>query len=63
MTAAVEAAGGRAVACKVALTSVDAPDRIVGAALLSFGRLDILVNAAGVIASGALAATTDEMWD
>jgi NAD(P)-dependent dehydrogenase (short-subunit alcohol dehydrogenase family) len=63
VTAAVEAAGGRAIACKVDLTSVDAPERIVGAALSSFGRLDILVNAAGVIASGALEATTDEMWD
>jgi NAD(P)-dependent dehydrogenase (short-subunit alcohol dehydrogenase family) len=62
-TAAVEAAGGRAIACKIDLTSTDAPDRVVGTALSSFGRLDVLVNAAGVIASGALDATTDEMWD
>jgi NAD(P)-dependent dehydrogenase (short-subunit alcohol dehydrogenase family) len=63
VTAAVEAAGGRAIACKIDLTATDAPDRVVGAALSSFGRLDVLVNAAGVIASGALDATTDEMWD
>ena len=37
--------------------------RIVDAAIEAFGRIDVLVNAAGVIASGALEATTDEVWD
>src|SRR5262249_45631889 len=41
----------------------DAPDRIVRAAIDAFGGLDVLVNAAGIIASGALDATTDDMWD
>ena len=61
--AAVRAAGGRAVTCSADLTATDAPERIVNAALTAFGHLDVLVNAAGVIATGALEATTDEIWD
>jgi NAD(P)-dependent dehydrogenase (short-subunit alcohol dehydrogenase family) len=60
---AVRAAGGRAVACASDVTGADAPDRIVAAALDAFGGVDVLVNAAGAIATGALDATTDEVWD
>src|SRR5262249_37270325 len=60
---AVIAAGGRAAGCSVDLRADDAPDRIVRAAIDAFGGLDVLVNAAGIIASGALDATTDDMWD
>jgi NAD(P)-dependent dehydrogenase (short-subunit alcohol dehydrogenase family) len=59
----VQAAGGRSVACAADVTTPDAPKRIVAAALDAFGRIDVLVNAAGVIATGALEATTDEVWD
>src|SRR5471032_659887 len=61
--AAVRAAGGQAVSCSADLTAADAPERIVTAALAAFGHIDVLVNAAGIIASGALEATTDEIWD
>ena len=61
--AAVRAAGGQAATCRADVTAADAPDRIVAAALAAFGGIDVLVNAAGVIASGALEATTDEVWD
>jgi NAD(P)-dependent dehydrogenase (short-subunit alcohol dehydrogenase family) len=61
--AAVRAAGGQAATCSADLTAADAPERIVNAALAAFGHIDVLVNAAGVIASGALEATTDEIWD
>jgi NAD(P)-dependent dehydrogenase (short-subunit alcohol dehydrogenase family) len=60
---AVRGAGGRPLTCRADVTAADAPDRIVGAATDAFGRLDVLVNAAGVIATGALEATTDEIWD
>jgi NAD(P)-dependent dehydrogenase (short-subunit alcohol dehydrogenase family) len=60
---AVGGAGGRPVTCRADVTAADAPDRIVGTATGAFGRLDVLVNAAGVIASGALDATTDDTWD
>jgi len=60
---AIRAAGGQAVSCAADVTAVDAPERIVGAALTAFAHLDVLVNAAGIIATGALEATTDEVWD
>jgi NAD(P)-dependent dehydrogenase (short-subunit alcohol dehydrogenase family) len=59
----VRSAGGQAAACPADVTASDAPDRIVKAALDAFGRVDVVVNAAGVIATGTLEATTDEVWD
>jgi NAD(P)-dependent dehydrogenase (short-subunit alcohol dehydrogenase family) len=59
----IRAAGGKAVACRADVTAADAPTRIIDAATEAFGGVDVLVNAAGVIASGALEATTDEVWD
>lgn len=61
--ASVEAAGGTAVACEADVTAAEAPARIVETAVREFGGVDVLVNAAGVIASGTLEATTDEVWD
>jgi NAD(P)-dependent dehydrogenase (short-subunit alcohol dehydrogenase family) len=61
--ASVEAAGGTAVACEADVTAADAPARIIETAVREFGGVDVLVNAAGVIASGTLEATTDEVWD
>src|SRR5262245_45681705 len=59
----ITAAGGQAVACRADVTAADAPDAIVGHAVEAFGGLDVLVNAAGIIATGALEATTDDVWD
>jgi NAD(P)-dependent dehydrogenase (short-subunit alcohol dehydrogenase family) len=61
--AAVRAAGGRPAICRADVTADEAPDRIVTVALDTFGGIDVLVNAAGVIASGTLEATTDAVWD
>lgn len=63
VVAEVEAEGGRAVACAADLTAADAPARIVTAAVDAFGRIDVLVNAAGIIASAPLESTSDEIWD
>src|SRR5436309_12819230 len=60
---AVKSSGGRAVGCVADVTTADAPDRIIRAAVDGFGGVDVLVNAAGVIASGTMEATTDEVWD
>ena len=60
---AVSAAGGQAVACRADVTADEAPAAIIGRAVDAFGGLDVLVNAAGVIATGALEATTDDVWD
>jgi NAD(P)-dependent dehydrogenase (short-subunit alcohol dehydrogenase family) len=61
--AAVEAAGGQATACAIDVTTPDAPDRIVSETVATYGGVDVLVNAAGVIASGTIETTTDAAWD
>ncbi len=60
---AASAAGARVVPCAADVTALDAPDRLVQAAVEAFGGLDVLVNAAGIIATGTLEDTTDEVWD
>jgi NAD(P)-dependent dehydrogenase (short-subunit alcohol dehydrogenase family) len=59
----VQRAGGGAVCCVADVTTAEAPAEIVGRAVQEFGGVDVLVNAAGVIASGTLDVTTDEVWD
>jgi NAD(P)-dependent dehydrogenase (short-subunit alcohol dehydrogenase family) len=63
VTAAARAAGGRATGCSADLTANDAPARIVKHALDAFGRIDVLVNAAGIIAAAPLESTSDELFD
>jgi NAD(P)-dependent dehydrogenase (short-subunit alcohol dehydrogenase family) len=60
---AVRLAGGRPVMCRADVTAPGSPERITAAALDAFGGIDVLVNAAGIIASGTLEATSDETWD
>jgi NAD(P)-dependent dehydrogenase (short-subunit alcohol dehydrogenase family) len=60
---AISASGGEAIPCRADVTTDDAPEAIVGRAVQAFGGVDVLVNAAGVIATGALEATTDAVWD
>ncbi|HEX9637298.1 MAG TPA: glucose 1-dehydrogenase [Acidobacteriota bacterium] len=58
------AALGAAADCFVAdVTDPAAAEAAVSGAVARFGRLDILVNAAGVIATGGLQATDLEAWD
>jgi NAD(P)-dependent dehydrogenase (short-subunit alcohol dehydrogenase family) len=54
---------GRIMACAVDLTSDEAPVRIVKTAVDSFGGIDTLVNAAGIIAAAPLESTNDALWD
>src|SRR5947207_15902306 len=63
VTRTIQQAGGDARSCAADVTTSDAPQRIVAAALETFGGIDVLVNAAGAFATGDLAATTDEAWD
>jgi NAD(P)-dependent dehydrogenase (short-subunit alcohol dehydrogenase family) len=60
---AVQRAGGRAVTCRADVTAAEAPEQIVARTVHELGGLDVLVNAAGVMATGNLEATTDEVWD
>jgi NAD(P)-dependent dehydrogenase (short-subunit alcohol dehydrogenase family) len=63
VVAGIEGAGGRALGCATDVTTDEAPERIVRTAIDGFGRLDVLVNAAGAIATGSVETTTDEVWD
>jgi len=60
---AVRQSGGKPALCRVDVTADEAPERIVKVAVDTFGGIDVLVNAAGVIATGTLEATTDAVWD
>ena len=58
------AAGGRAVTCRAdRRRTPDAPTASSATAVDAFGGIDVLVNAAGVIASGTLESTSDATWD
>ena len=60
---AIEASGGHCEVCAADVTAEDAPGRIVRAALDRFNAIDVLVNAAGIIQTGTLETTTDQVWD
>ena len=59
----IRASTGRSVVCAADITSSDSPDHIVKTAVDAFGGIDVLVNAAGVIATGTMETTTDDAWD
>jgi NAD(P)-dependent dehydrogenase (short-subunit alcohol dehydrogenase family) len=59
----IRRAGGRAASYAADLLVADAAERVVGAAVRAFGGVDVLVNAAGIIATGSIDTTTDEAWD
>jgi NAD(P)-dependent dehydrogenase (short-subunit alcohol dehydrogenase family) len=61
--AAVGASGARSVTCAADITEETAPGRVVDAAVNAFGGIDVLVNAAGIIATGSVENTSDEVWD
>lgn len=59
----IEQGGGAARSFKADVTSADGPRAIVAKALAEFGQLDAVVNAAGIISSGATQDTNDGDWD
>ena len=59
----VVAAGGTAVANADDMADSDGAERLVAAAVDSFGRLDGLVNNAGILRDRTLVNLTDEDWD
>ena len=56
-------AAGRCAPFVADVTAADAPEAIVRAALEFAGRIDTVVNAAGIISSGTVESTTDAAWD
>lgn len=61
--AAIEAAGGRAVACAGSVTDSGFAERFVGTGVDEFGGLDIVVNNAGYTWDSVVQKMTDEQWD
>jgi NAD(P)-dependent dehydrogenase (short-subunit alcohol dehydrogenase family) len=59
----IEADGGAALAVAADLRKPAESRRIVDEAVARFGRLDVLVNNAGVTVPGDLLSTTEEDWD
>jgi multifunctional beta-oxidation protein len=56
-------AGGRAVACYENVATVQGGKNIVDAALKAFGRLDIVVTAAGILRDRMIFNMTEQEWD
>ncbi len=60
---AIQQIGGKALPLRADLLQEVEAARIVSETAQSFGRIDVLVNAAGHIASGTIESTTLEAWD
>jgi 3-oxoacyl-[acyl-carrier protein] reductase len=58
----IKAAGGRAVAVPGSVTADGFADRFIGAAVESFGGVDIIVNNAGYTWDSVIQKMTDEQW-
>ena len=60
----IEAAGGQALAVAAHMGSIDDLDRLIDAAYETFGRVDVLVNNAGInIGMNALSDTSPDIFD
>lgn len=62
VVAAIETAGGRAIACIGDVTAPDFGDRFVATALETYGGLDIIVNNAGYTRDGVIQKQSDEQF-
>jgi 3-oxoacyl-[acyl-carrier protein] reductase len=56
------ATGARVVGIPVDLSRREEPDRLVGEVMKAFGRLDVLVNSAGVAPGGTVETLSDDDW-
>jgi NAD(P)-dependent dehydrogenase (short-subunit alcohol dehydrogenase family) len=59
----IEEAGGKAVASYADIATGEGAQEVVWTALNKFGRLDVLVNNAGIIRDRTLVNMTEEEWD
>ncbi|NUR26679.1 MAG: glucose 1-dehydrogenase [Catenulispora sp.] len=57
------ASGGRVLACPTDITDESSVERMVRATVETFGRVDVLVNNAGIVASTPLVDQSADEWD
>ena len=65
VVAEIQSAGGRAVAAQASVAETTDRENLLAAALEHFGRVDVLVNNAGITSRGRndLLSATEESWD
>ena len=63
VVAGIPDAGGRAVACRADIARSEDVTGLFDAAIAAFGRVDVVVNNAGVMTLGPIAGMTDEVFD
>jgi NAD(P)-dependent dehydrogenase (short-subunit alcohol dehydrogenase family) len=63
VAADIVSAGGKALAIQADVADSKAVDRMFAEALRKFGRLDVLVNNAGIIHQASVVDTKEEDWD
>jgi len=63
VVAAVQAGGGKAMALQADVSDGRAVRALVDQTLAAFGRIDVLVNNAGILTAAPLAQMSDEVWD
>jgi 3-oxoacyl-[acyl-carrier protein] reductase len=61
--AAIRTAGGEAIGCIVDVRDMESIRRMVDEVLSTFGRIDVLVNNAGIVKDAQLKNMTDEQFD
>ena len=59
----ITAAGGKALAVQGDVSKADDVAKVIDAAVSTFGRLDILINNAGITRDGLLMRMSEEDWD
>jgi NAD(P)-dependent dehydrogenase (short-subunit alcohol dehydrogenase family) len=63
VAARIEKLGRKAIAIEADLRKVANADRMARETAITFGRIDILVNSAGVFKVASIEDTTEEIWD
>ena len=63
VVSSIKEMGGKAIAIKCDVSKREEVENMFKATIDTFGKVDILVNSAGIAIRGTLLETTDEIWD
>jgi len=63
VAAHIRGAGGEAIADASDVTDFAAAERLIAKAVQEFGRLDVLINVAGILRDGMIFKMAEEQWD